>query len=326
MKSPDASLQTANYPMWQLVLVLPDVMGQADFPIKHNRLSERQEDTFENPLLSSHPQAFPLSPFTLSFQLLSFLTRTSPFFLSSKVTNMMRRIFASVVFLIVLLSSRPLHQVAGVGNGPQKDAYPPIDPTGPMVHLENGYEGKFGTRVYTKKLNSVFKGWEMDPSPLAEASVQERKEVEARLNMVHDHLLGQRTAKGLLYLGMTPDNKRKVHAMFLYHLPEGSPNVAFVSSPKPWKSLEQRMQLHNFAIVNKQDKTKFHRSLSRDFSASELDAHIRNIVPKTPENGLSRILPTYVHPDYYHAGPPSMQKIKDVLEEPVDVNKARLLA
>ncbi|SPO29284.1 uncharacterized protein UTRI_06233 [Ustilago trichophora] len=242
---------------------------------------------------------------------------------------MMRRALASVVFLIGLLSSQPLHRVTGIGNGPPEGNSPSVDLKGPMVHLEDGFEGRFGTAAYTQTLNSRLKDWNMDPTPRAYAEHKSVKFVREQVEMVQRQLLQQRKDKNLLFLDLTPDKKRKVHAMFLGGAPEGEYNVAFVSSPKHWRSLNEKMQLHNFAYVEKLDASKFDESLKRDFAANELDALIRNIVPKTPENGLSRMLPVYVHPDYHRSGPAPnpepMQKLKSVLERPVYVNKARLL-
>ncbi|SPO29939.1 uncharacterized protein UTRI_06233_B [Ustilago trichophora] len=226
----------------------------------------------------------------------------------------MRRALASVVFLIVFLSSQPLHKVAGIGNDPPEGVSPSVFPAGPVVHLEDGFEGRFGTEEYTKKLNTRFKDWNLDSPPIAYAEHKNAEFVRDQVDMVQRQLLQQRKDKNLLYLALTPDQKRKVYAMFLSGASEGLYNVAFVSSPKHWRTLKEKMQLHNFAFVEKSDAKKFDEGLKRDYAASELDSLTRNIVPKTPENGLSRILPTYVHPDYHESGPAQMQKIKYILE------------
>lgn len=207
---------------------------------------------------------------------------------------MLRVISTTLMLLVALLFAQ---QSLSVGTGLEElSTTSTSHGSGPMVHLESSPMGRYGTEKYVKLLNSRFQDWPMTPRPSARGVVLSEDLVHSRVPHVQSNILAQRGRKGLLYLGMTPDGKRKVHAMFLDGTTHGTPSVAFVSTPKVWKSLNEKMQLHSFATVEKRDPAWFQHSLEHDFSASELDSHIRFISPKTSQSEFDSLLPRFPHP------------------------------
>lgn len=167
------------------------------------------------------------------------------------------------------------------------------DMVGP--HLEEFSMGPEQTKGWTKMLNARLKDWQMESQPYA---VPVKGGIEGSGPAVHHEMLLQRGQKGLLYLGMTPDGKRKVHAVFLQHSNWQGRNVAIVSTPQPWRSLQQKMQLHAFANVEKHDGGAFRSKLDRDYVASQLDALTRRIMPKTSQSAFDDLLSRFPGPGY----------------------------
>lgn len=198
----------------------------------------------------------------------------------------------SIIFSLVLLSHLSL-AVFGIGEN-LEDMASTSSSKGHDVQLEPSYMGPYGTKRYVRQLNSRFRDWEISPTPLAHTALQSEQFVAESVPFVHRELLQQRQNKGLLYLGSTPDG-RKVHALFLESARGNSPNVAIVSTPKVWKSLSQKVQLHNFATVHKQHHTGFERGLHGDFNAAPLDSFIRRLLPKTPQSQFDDLLPRFPH-------------------------------
>ncbi|SJX65729.1 uncharacterized protein SRS1_10057 [Sporisorium reilianum f. sp. reilianum] len=130
-------------------------------------------------------------------------------------------------------------------------------------------------------------------SPRSYVSEAERStDVEGLRRSVHRRLNTNTDIKSLEFLLMWPDG-RKVHALLLDDDPSRSPNVAFVSTPKVWNSLDQKLQLHRFAKVEGISLAALQPALQHDHNYNQLASLARNILPKTPETEFQSLFPRF---------------------------------
>ncbi|CBQ70078.1 conserved hypothetical protein [Sporisorium reilianum SRZ2] len=142
-----------------------------------------------------------------------------------------------------------------------------------------------------KRLNSRLAN--LGFSPRSYVSEAERSTDDAELrHSVHRRLNTNTNIKSLEFLLMSPD-ARKVHALLLGDDPTRSSNVAFVSTPNVWNSLDQKLQLHGFAKVEGIDLAALQSALLRDYNYNQLASLARNILPKTPETEFQSLFPRF---------------------------------
>jgi len=214
------------------------------------------------------------------------------------MASMLRlNLIMGLLLFSILFALLPLKCFA-IGNGFEEGGSSLSSSADSNPQLEASPMGEAGTEHYVSILNARLKDWNLDRRPIAHGSRLQPQVVHNSVKAVRSQLLSQRGQRSLLYLGMTPDNKRKVHAVFLDHDGRDFPNVAIVSTPRKWKSLSEKMQLHTFATVQKQDPAHFHHGLNHDFNASELDSFIKHIVPKTSQSEFDNLLPRFPHPAF----------------------------
>lgn len=204
----------------------------------------------------------------------------------------------SFVISALLLFALFISTCAAVGNGFQDVSSSSASQEHFNPQLEASPMGDAGNEHYVGILNARLKDWGLKTRPYAEAIPNAHAWVAGALNPVHSEVLEQRGHKGLLFLGETPDKKRLVHAMVLNQPIGGYANVAIVSTPKKWQQLSQNMQLHTFARIPEWSKEKLSAHMGRDFNASELDAFIRYIVPRTPQSQFDDLFPRFTHPHF----------------------------
>ncbi|KAJ1026319.1 hypothetical protein NDA16_002406 [Ustilago loliicola] len=203
------------------------------------------------------------------------------------------------LYLIFLLLSVLTFGSLAIGNDPESLASSSSSSQPKVLKLEASPMDPDQTKMWTHALNTRFKDWHLDPSPYVMPETPSEEFIRDSLHAVYGELLSQRGQKGLLYLGMTPDNKRMVRAMFLQEPRWRGLNAAIVSTPKVWKSLDENMQLHTLAYVQKHDKDRFKSGWNGDFSVSELDALTRRIVPKTPQSEFDDLLTRFPGPGFH---------------------------
>lgn len=158
--------------------------------------------------------------------------------------------------------------------------------------LESSPMGRFQTKDYANLLNSRLKDMGWGSEPLAKGLLVPREDLESFVSSVQDVLKTESGQKGLLYLGNTPDS-RKVHAVLLKGAQSRSPNIAIISTPKVWRSLNQKIQLHTFAQIDNSNLFDLHQLLQHDFNYSQLDSLARNALPKTPQSEFDNLLPRF---------------------------------
>lgn len=196
--------------------------------------------------------------------------------------------FGVVIFLGMVVGclafGDQLEDIAASGSPSKLDYY----------RLEASPMGPFQTEHYTKHLNARLRDLDVPSSPHAQSRALTPAEVNTYLNAVHRQLNTDSHVPSLLDIGRTPD-KRKVHALFLKDVSNASPNVAILSSPNKWLSLDQTVQLHTFAKVDKLSDPDLHAALKDELNYSSVDSFARNALPKTSESEFSKLIGRLAH-------------------------------
>ena len=180
----------------------------------------------------------------------------------------------------------------------------------PDVHLEAAPLQYHETGPYINRLNERLRDWNVESNPVATALPEANSFFDSLFPIVQERLLAQRkNVKALLYLLNDRGEgwERKVHAMFFPETVPGAPNVAIVSTPQPWRSLNQKMQLLTFARVERLHRSELDRAMQSDYNASVLNSFLRFILPPTLDTLFDRLLPRYPHIEHPPISPPSIE-------------------
>ncbi|KAJ9474049.1 hypothetical protein PHBOTO_006650 [Pseudozyma hubeiensis] len=162
---------------------------------------------------------------------------------------------------------------------------------GGLFQLEASPMGPYQTEHYAKVLQARIKDLDLGTRRHVQGFMVPHDN-SGHLDWIRKDLNGNHQRKSLLYLDQTP-HKRKVHALLLDSASSASPNVAVVSTPQVWKSLDQKIQLHTFAQVPGLEDAEIHDKLNKDFNYVQLDSLARNALPKTPHSEFDNLLTRY---------------------------------
>lgn len=180
----------------------------------------------------------------------------------------------------------------------------------PDVLLEAAPLQYHETGPYIKRLNQRLRDWNVGSNPVATALPEADSFFDSHFPIVQERLLAQReNVRTLLYLLNDRGEgwERKVHAMFFPETEPGTPNVAILSTPQPWRSLDQKMQLLTFARVERLHRSELDRAMQSDYNASVLNSFLRLILPQTLDTLFDRLLPRYPHIEPPPIPPPSFE-------------------
>lgn len=161
----------------------------------------------------------------------------------------------------------------------------------PDIQLEASPMGSESTQYYTRILNSHLR--DLGPQHAATAWPAPRggTYVHDSVPWVHNDLLSNRENRRLMYLGMTPDNKRKVYAHVMLERGRGeTPNVAIVSTPKVWNSMGAKMQLHTFAEVHSYQPSALQEAVSTHFNTGKLNSLASRFLPMDAQDRFEALV------------------------------------
>ncbi|EST07249.1 hypothetical protein PSEUBRA_003425 [Kalmanozyma brasiliensis GHG001] len=184
------------------------------------------------------------------------------------------------LILVVILLSCLCLECRGIGeglvNGALSSSYAP-----PAYQMEASPMGPYQTEHYARRLNARLSDLGLELPPSAQEKVISQNQVHDLVEPIRNRISTEGQVK-LIYLDQTPHG-RKVHALLMKNAPAGSPNVAILSTPKRWTSLDQKIQLHTFAHIDNVHRSDLYNRLESDFNYVVLDSLARNALPNTPE-------------------------------------------
>ncbi|GAC97943.1 hypothetical protein PHSY_005531 [Pseudozyma hubeiensis SY62] len=156
---------------------------------------------------------------------------------------------------------------------------------GGLYQLEASPMGPYQTKHYAKVLQARVKDLGLSTRRYVQGFMVPYDDT-GHLDWIRKELNRNHQRERLVYLDQTP-HKRKVHALLLDSASSTSPNIAVVSTPHVWKSLDQKIQLHTFAQVPGLEDAEIHDRLNKDFNYVQLDSLARNAFQKRLNRSLT---------------------------------------